>query len=160
MSAHEIQTRLDAIESRIAIERLISEYAYAFDGHDVEMLRGIWHEGALLALGEPFGDFSGIEGIVAAAHLLWAQSPHMHHWMSNILIDIDSDEATATSALDCLVANVESGPTQVGGVYRDRFERRNGRWGIVERRFELHYFTPLPGWKPIHGTEVPFSVSA
>lgn len=149
----DIDVRIDRLESRNAIERLIAEYAHAFDLQDVDMLRRIWHDDAELRLGEPFGDFAGVDGIVKAAHLLWGQSPRMHHWMSNAVIDIDGDLATATTALDCFVTNVELGPTQVGGIYRDRFERRNGRWGMTERVFDLHYFTPIANWTPAHGSE-------
>lgn len=151
----DIDVRIDRIESRTAIERLISQYAHAFDSTDVDLLRTLWHDGAELRLGEPFGDFAGIDGIVEAAHLLWSQSPRMHHWMSNVVVDIDDDGdgARAVSALDCLVTNIETGPTQVGGIYRDRMARRDGRWGIVERVFELHYFTPIAGWAPVHGSE-------
>lgn len=151
----DIEVRIDRIESRAAVERLIAQYAHAFDSADVDLLRTIWHDGAELRLGEPFGDFAGIDGIVEAAHLLWSQSPRMHHWMSNIVVDIDegAETARAVSALDCLVTNVETGPTQVGGIYRDRFARRDGRWGMVERVFELHYFTPITGWAPVHGSE-------
>lgn len=151
----DIETRIDRIESRTAVERLVAQYAHAFDSGDVDLLRTLWHTGAELRLGEPFGDFAGIDGIVEAAHLLWSQSPRMHHWMSNVVVDIDDDGETAraVSALDCLVTNVETGPTQVGGIYRDRAARRDGRWAIVERVFELHYFTPIPGWAPVHGSE-------
>jgi SnoaL-like protein len=153
MTTTDLGRRVELLESRGEIERLIASYAHAFDLHDIELLRNIWHDDATLRLGEPFGDFAGIDGIVEAAHLLWAQSPRMHHWMSNAVIDIDGDSATATTALDCFVTNVELGPTQVGGIYRDRFARRNGRWGIVERVFDLHYFTPVADWNPVHGTE-------
>lgn len=80
--------RLDRLESTLAVHRLISEYAHAFDSQDV-----------------------------------------------------------------CRVTNIELGPTQVGGVYRDRFERRDGRWGMTERVIDLHYFTPIPNWTPAHGSE-------
>ncbi|MCE0764238.1 nuclear transport factor 2 family protein [Pseudonocardia kujensis] len=151
----DVDLRLDRLESTLAVHRLISQYAHAFDSQDLALLRSIWHDGAELRLGEPFGDFAGIDGIVEAAHLLWSQSPRMHHWMSNVVVDLgtDGDDATAISALDCLVTNVELGPTQVGGVYRDRFERRDGRWGLTERVFDLHYFTPIPNWTPAHGSE-------
>jgi hypothetical protein len=42
---------------------------------------------------------------------------------------------------------------QISGLYHDRFERRQGRWAFSERRFELHFLTPLAGWKPVAGSE-------
>jgi hypothetical protein len=152
------ETRIDRIESRTAVEHLVAQHAHAFDSGDVDLLRTHWHTGAELRLGEPFGDFAGIDdidGIEEAAHLLRSQSPRMHHWMSNVVVDIDDDGETAraVSALDCLVTNVETGPTRVGGICRDRAARRDGDGGIVERVFELRYTTPVSAWAPVHGSE-------
>jgi hypothetical protein len=152
--SNDILTRLDALESRFAIESLISTYAQAFDSRDEVMLRGIWHEGAHLSLGGAFGDDEGVEAIVKSAHNNWEQMPHMHHWMSNPRIDIEGDTAAGSCAVDCHVTHIEHGPVQISGLYRDRYERRSGRWGIVERLFELHFFTPLSNWTPIAGSEV------
>jgi hypothetical protein len=77
----------------------------------------------------------------------------MHHWMANVIIDVDGDKATSRAALDCFVIDNEDGPTQIGGLYTDTFERRNGRWGIVVRQFELHYQTPLTGWSSKQGSD-------
>jgi hypothetical protein len=159
MSDNAILERLDQLESRVALERLVYTYAQAFDGHDRELLAEIWHDGAKLSLGD-IGQYEGVEAILAGADELWSKTPHMHHWMSNPLIDISGDTATAATALDCFVTDSESGPTQVGGLYRDRFERRNGKWGIVDRSFELHYWTPIANWVPLDGSEALQSTSA
>ncbi len=153
MSNQELTARLDALESRFALERLISEYAQAFDSHDEALLRRIWHEGARLSLGEPFGDFEGIDAIVESARQNWQQMPHMHHWMANSLIDVDGNSASGRAAVDCLCTHIDLGPVQISGLYHDRFERRDGRWAFVERRFDLHYLTPLDNWKPFAGSE-------
>lgn len=153
MGNAELTSRLDVLESRDAINRLISEYAQAFDNRDEELLRGIWHEGARLSLGPTFGDFEGIDAIVGSAHTNWAQMPHMHHWMANTLIDLDGDRATARSAADVLCTHIDMGPIQISGLYRDQFERRNGRWAFVDRAFDLHFITPLTNWRPVAGTE-------
>ncbi len=155
MSNQELTARLDALENHFALERLMSEYAQAFDGHDENMLRGIWHEGARLALGDTFGNFEGIEAILESARKNWEMMPHMHHWMANPLIDIDGNTATGRVAVDCLCTHVEMGPVQISGLYHDRFERREGRWAFVERRFDLHFLTPLASWKPLLGNEAP-----
>jgi ketosteroid isomerase-like protein len=159
MSDSNILGRLDALESRFAIERLIWQYAQSFDSRNVDTLRTIWHDDAVLSM-QAMGTFEGIDAIVQAAHGFWKQIAHMHHWMANPIIDIDGDTATAVTALDCLVTDADTGPTQVGGVYRDRFDRRSGRWAIAERRFELHYWTPLPNWAPIAGSEAEASAKA
>ena len=35
----------------------------------------------------------------------------------------------------------------------DTFERRDGQWKFVSRRFELHDLTPLKEWVPVAGSE-------
>lgn len=149
----DLAQRLDRLESKEAIERLVAQYAHGFDAQDVELVKSVWHDGALLALGEPFGDFRGIEEIGEAAHALWAQSPRMHHWMANTVIDVDGDSATGIAALNGLVSNVDDGPTAVIGNYFDCYERRDGRWAITERRFDLHFWAPLRGWKATIGSQ-------
>lgn len=62
------------------------------------------------------------------------------------------DAGIARAAL-AAVTHVEMGPAQISGLYHDRLERRNGRWAFVERKFELHYLTPLPNWKSVAGSE-------
>jgi hypothetical protein len=161
MSANDIQARLDALESRVAIDALINSYAQAFDSHDVDLLRRIWHDDARLDLGAAFGTFDGIEAIIASAHSNWSLMPHMHHWMANSLVAIDGETAPARVAADVLCTHVEMGPVQISGLYHDRFERRGGRWAFVERVFDLHFLVPLPGWKPVAGSEaVPEAVLA
>jgi len=153
MSNNDLASRVEAIETRFALDRLIAEYAQAFDTRDESLLRGIWHEDARLDLGAAFGSYEGVEAIVESAHTNWKAMPHMHHWMANALIDIDGDTATARAAVDCLCTHIEMGPIQISGLYHDTFERRQGRWAFIERRFDLHFLTPLANWKPIAGGE-------
>ncbi|WP_207200351.1 nuclear transport factor 2 family protein [Pseudomonas sp. TH03] len=133
--------------------RLIAEYVLAFEGRDEHLLRSIWHDGARLDLGAAFGSYQGIDAIIESAHSNWATMPHMHHWMANAVIDIDGETAAGRVAVDCLCTHVEMGQVQISGLYHDRFEWRDGRWAFIERRFELHFLTPLAGWKAVAGPE-------
>ncbi|MGW6901560.1 nuclear transport factor 2 family protein [Streptomyces sp. NPDC054919] len=149
-----LEARLDKIESRIEIEELVSKYAQSFDRHDRDMLRGLWFEDSVLNLGPNFGEpFKGLDGIVAAAETLWAKTPKMHHWMANSIVVIDGDTARAETALDCFVIDSDDGPTQVGGLYTDHLERRQGVWKIKLREFDLHYWAPLSDWSAAAGTD-------
>lgn len=151
----DIEARLEALESRWAIQDLASRYAQAFDRHDREWLRSLWFDDSVLNLGPAFGEpFVGIDNIMSAAEQLWAKTPVMHHWMANPLITLDGDKATAETALDCFVVDSEDGPTQVGGLYTDFCERRNGVWKIARREFDLHYWAPLPNWTAASGSDL------
>lgn len=155
MTDKTIIQRIDAIESRFAIEDLIAKYAQAFDTHDEDMLKGIWHDGATLSLGEALGEHVGVDAILAFARENWAAMPHMHHWMANAIIAIEGDGATGLSSVDSLVTHAEMGQLQISGLYRDRYERKAGRWAIATRSFELHFMTPLKNWEPVAGSETP-----
>ena len=155
MNIENLIARVEALESRAAIERLISAYANAFDRIDAALLRDIWHVEATLSL-PGFGSAAGREEILTMAENSWRQMPHMHHWMANPLIEIEGDSATATVAANCLFHDIEKGPVQVSGLYHDRFECREGKWAFLSRRFELHYLTPLEHWVPVAGSE-PFA---
>jgi len=147
--------RLELLETRNELLDLISGYAQGFDNHDPELLRSVFHEDAILDLGDAFGCYRGIDEILAAADGFWVGAPHMHHWMANPLfaIDLNAGTATGTSALDCMSTFVETGPAHIGGNYRDRYVRVDGRWVILERTFDLQFVTPMPDWKPAQGTE-------
>jgi hypothetical protein len=162
MSETDLAIRLELLETRNTLLDLISGYAQAFDNRDAVLLRSLWHEGAVLDLGGAFGRYVEIDGIMAAADQLWAQTPHMHHWMANPLLEIDLEAGTASAAtsLDCFTTENTTGPSQIGGLYRDWFERRDGRWAIVRRAFELHYLTPIANWTPLHGSEAKQPVDA
>lgn len=152
MTLEALAARLVALESRVAIESLMSAYANAFDRMDSDLLRTLWHDDATLEL--PGADAAkNPDDIVAMAQANWLKMPHMHHWMSNPMIHIDGDSAKATVSADCLFHDIEQGPVQVSGLYHDRYECRGGEWRFTSRRFELHFLTPLLNWTPIAGSE-------
>lgn len=152
MNNEQLAARLDALEIRAAIESLISAYANAFDRIDASLLSSIWHEESTLDL-PGFGQAGNRDEILAMAQNSWRQMPHMHHWMANPLIEIEGDSAVGTVAADCLFHDIEKGPVQVSGLYHDRFERRDGKWAFLSRRFEMHFLTPLKDWVPAAGEE-------
>lgn len=152
----DFEARIDAIESRAAIQDLASRYAQGFDRHDRDLLRSVWSDDAILDLGAAgFGEpLIGIDAIMAAAEAFWAKTPRMHHWMANAIVTVHGDTGKAETALDCFVIDSVDGPTQVGGLYTDFAERRDSVWKITKREFELHYWAPLPNWTSAIGIDV------
>lgn len=142
-----IDTRLDRLESRFAIEDLIAAYAKGFDREDPELLHSIWHEDAVLDFGETFGLHEGMDAIRTAADGFWRMITWMHHWQATPLIEIDGDRATAYVGLDCMVRSAEEGPVRVGGYYEDVFERRNGVWKFSRRMCDIQIWAPDPSFK-------------
>jgi hypothetical protein len=116
-------------------------------------LRSVSHTDASLLLGDAFGNSIGIDSIVESARRLWSQIPYMHQWMANPLLEINGDRASGKVVLNALRTHAEMGPIQPTGLYLDQFERHDGRWAMIERRFELHSMTQLSNFKPVAGIE-------
>jgi 3-phenylpropionate/cinnamic acid dioxygenase small subunit len=58
------------------------------------------------------------------------------HFISNIVIDLDGDQADVESYHIAVVIRDEANgqaETRIGGRYLDKMARRHGRWGIVHR---------------------------
>jgi gamma-hexachlorocyclohexane dehydrochlorinase len=139
--------RVDELESRAAMRDLVSDYCIGFDRHDWDRFIAIWHEDAVWAIGEPFGDFVGHEGIREAVfEVLYPAWRETNHLTTNLRISFsDADHAVGTSDVDCMGANPEGVVQMVGATYTDTFERRDGVWKIARRDVRMHYFNPMPG---------------
>ncbi len=137
-----LRTRLDAIESRIAIDALIAKYAEAFDTMNERLLATLWHPDSRLLLGAN-GNADGLDAILAQSRANMMRMPHMHHWMANALVTLDGDNGHGLVAANCLFYDIEKGALQVSGQYRDIYQRRNGRWAFQQRTFDMHFATPL-----------------
>jgi hypothetical protein len=145
--ATDLESRIQEIEDRNAVERVIVDYCHGFDRHDLDTLLGAFHEDGAYLLGEDgFGDHYGTDAIrTAVVDQLWPALPETHHWNTNIAIDIDGDVANCSSDVGANVTHSEMGPCTVAATYYDTIERRDGRWAIKERKVDIHYFTPVRG---------------
>lgn len=139
--------RVDELESRAAMRDLVSDYCIGFDRHDWDRFISIWHEDAVWAIGEPFGDFVGHEGIREAVFdVLYPAWRETNHLTTNLrIVFSDADHAVGSSDVDCMGANPEGVVQMVGATYTDAFERRDGVWKIARRDVRMHYFNPIPG---------------
>ena len=135
----DITHRLDLIESRIQILNLIYGYAHAFDYREESLLLSLFHSDGVIDLGPGFGQSEGHAAIAKTAAELWAKMPTMRHWMSNPLIEIAGDRATAVSMIHGVMIDSDEKPAEVAGRYTDHIERRDGRWAIAKRQFDAHY---------------------
>ena len=140
-------TRVDELESRAAMRDLVSDYCIGFDRHDWDRFIAIWHEDAVWAIGEPFGDFVGHEGIREAVFdVLYPAWRETNHLTTNLRIEFsDTDHALGSCDVDCMGASPDGVVQMVGATYKDTFERRDGSWKIARRDVQMHYFNPMPG---------------
>lgn len=134
-------TRLDAIEDRFQIDRLVSDYCHGVDKRDVDRFMSIWHDDAEWLIGEPFGDFAGAEAIRhCTVDLIWPAFEESQHWTTNLAVDIDGDSASGVCDV-WATGIVAATPVFIAATYYDDFERRGGRWGIAKRKVDMYYFS-------------------
>ena len=140
--------RIDELESRIAIRDLVSDYCHGFDKGDFDRFLSIWWDDCVWDIGPPFGRFEGHSGVHEAVHeVLWPAWRETHHLTTNLKISFDDpDNAHSECDVDCMgVLDGETECTVVGATYRDRLQRREDSWKILQRDVQIHYFNPIPG---------------
>jgi ketosteroid isomerase-like protein len=142
-----IESRLGRIESRFAIQDLVSDYCHGFDKRDWDRFIAIWWENATWEIGPPFGNFEGHEGITHVTRdILWEAWQASSHFTTNLVITFDGDDrASGICDVDCIGTTSDGIAQTISATYWDDYERRDGIWKIMRRKVGMHHFSPLPG---------------
>ncbi len=131
----EIPSEVQALIDKQAIHEVIMRYARGYDRLDMETLAGVYWEDA--------EDDFGTQKMGASLHEFFEfrlqmeeQFVSQQHHISNVLIDLKSDIATAESSyIFYALFPSPTGDTDLlmGGRYIDQFEKCNGEWCISKR---------------------------
>lgn len=142
-----IEQRIDRIESRFAMQDLVSDYCHGFDKRDWNRFLAIWWEDARWDIGPPFGDFAGHDGIAhVTKDILWEAWLSTSHFTTNQVITFDSpDRASGVCDVDCIGTTSDGQVQTISATYYDDFERCGKQWKIIHRKVKMHHFNPLPG---------------
>jgi hypothetical protein len=131
------QTSDDGL-ARQEINDILLRYCRGIDRRDRELIRSAYHRDSH----DDHGNFRGSGWDFAdwAIGLLGRRDQVTTHLISNVLIEVTG--ATARSECYFVGVHVLGGPDgartqEFHGRYLDRFERRDGRWGIT-RRLVVH----------------------
>ena len=117
------------------ITEQLYRYCRALDRFDKPMAMQVWHEDATADYGDDIFQGTG-EGFVE-----WVWPVHEHgftfhsHQITNVLIDVRDDTAVSEAYVTVWLRPVEGDDLVDRGRYLDRWERRDGRWAIVARRY-------------------------
>ncbi len=144
---HSLEQRLDWLETRLALQDLVSDYCLGFDKRDMERFLAIWWPDAVWEIGPPFGDFVGHEGVVhAVENILWPAWKDSTHYTTNLRVTLVNDDVmTGICDVYCIGNSIEGQAQTVAATYTDRFERRDGVWKIARRKVTMQHFSPLTG---------------
>jgi hypothetical protein len=125
------------LADRAAITDVLHRYCRGIDRMDRALVLSCWHEGGT---DEHTPLFSGTaEGFVDWVWGIHAAMVMTRHTLSNILIEVEGDDAWSESYWWVILRvrdDGASGLTDITGCgrYLDHFERRDDRWAIRHRR--------------------------
>ena len=130
-----LEARLRMLADKDEIRDLLLRYCRGVDRGDEAMIAACYHAGGI----DDHGDFVvAAEDVAPLFVKLAARSPlGGMHFIGNVLIEVEGQVAFAESYF-MAIKDIER-PTGTrhlrvrSGRYVDRLERRDGRWGIVER---------------------------
>jgi len=115
------------------IERALIRFARAMDDRDWESLAQILSEDAA-------GDFGSgrVEGSAAIIELIRSFVDNCgvtQHLLGNVLVDVDGERATSRAYVHDLHLSRQDPELTFHtlGDYHDRWERREGKWRLIER---------------------------
>ncbi|WP_238995515.1 nuclear transport factor 2 family protein [Sphingomonas solaris] len=150
-AGEDLASRLDRLEAKEAVARVLNDYARANDRVDEALLRScFWPESR-----HHHGGFDGASSdfIGFAMKILRAVKYTAHH-ISNIAVDVKGDRAFS----ECYYFAHHRRDAKTGGGeedaffegrYIDRLERRGGVWKIIQRRGLSDYSVVSPAATPI-----------
>lgn len=126
------------------ITEQLYRYCRALDRFDKELALRVWHEGGTADYGADIFQGTG-EGFVEWVWVIHEQGFTIHsHQITNVLIEVDGDTAVSEAYLTVALRPRRGDDYFDRGRYLDRWERRDGRWAIVARRF-VSDFSGAPG---------------
>lgn len=139
---------IEELWAREQIRDCLYRYSRGIDRYDVELVRSCYHPDATDAHGAYNGDLEGFIGLVHEFRGPESDYGTMQHIITNTLIERSGDVAQVESYLyNPLAPRDPAGDLPdivVGGRFVDRFELRDGRWAIAERRLVFDYSNMRP----------------
>jgi hypothetical protein len=123
------------LADRYAITELIYRYCRSVDRLDVPLGHSIWHDGAVADYGASVyqGEGRGVIDLICSQH---RNTLHHSHQVSNVLIDVDGDQAGSESYATATLRFKRGERLQQMTIwtrYIDRWSKRDGRWGLDKR---------------------------
>lgn len=125
------------LEAKFAITEVLYRYCRALDRMDRPLADSVWHPGGTADYGPTFqGTAAGLLDMMWAGH---AKLTGHSHQVTNVLIEVDGDEAASESYVTGTLWQTNDAGTLdhmvAVGRYLDRWSCRDGIWAIDHRRF-------------------------
>ena len=119
---------------RDEIVALTIRYATAIDSEQYEMLSTVFTADADLDYGE-VGHWTGAAEVTEFMDLAHRGAANTLHRMSNQIVDVNGDAATARTYVDALILGPDGSGVNAIGYYDDELARTGDGWRISKRTF-------------------------
>jgi ketosteroid isomerase-like protein len=122
-------------EDRQDISDVINRFATGIDRRDWTLFRTAFTDDCQVVMGD-YGSFDGVDAIARFEETSHAQAGHTLHRMTNHVVDVDGDQASARTYVDAWITSVDnvSGINAIG-FYDDELVRTDQGWRIARRTF-------------------------
>jgi uncharacterized protein (TIGR02246 family) len=123
-----------AADDVLAIQKLIADYNHAVDAGDGNAFAACFVESGSLDSG--FNVIKGHDELRDFAAFVPTMAPGSRHFVSNVSIDGDGDDATARLYLQMWTTAGGAAETKlvISGRYEDTLRRTDGTWRFVTRK--------------------------
>jgi ketosteroid isomerase-like protein len=145
MNSLTLEQRIDRLESRAAIAELGSAYAVACDERDMDRLRSVFTQDAVVRSVNGLMNASGIEAIMDMFVTMFQIRGPAYHWTHDRFVwfsDSDANRATG-QVLAHAETTLEGVPSLAALRYDDVYARRDGAWKFAERTLSFLYYFPM-----------------
>ena len=135
-----VEARLRRLEDREEIWRLIMDFRRCVDRQEFAAFAALFSEqGQLLTnLGPPATGPAEIEALLEETLERFEESKGTYHHVTNPIIEVDGDQATAESTWSYITRDEDDKPTlSFAGHYSDVFTREGGQWKFLPRAVYL-----------------------
>jgi len=143
MSTQTLEQRVQALEDRNAVIELAASYNRGVDQYNEDLWLSVFHPDAEYLIGDSFGNHYGHEQIRAILHGLRDYFVEIHHYATNIVVELDGDRARMLVDADVTATDRKGRALMLAASYVDDCERRGGRWAFSKRDITLHYAAPV-----------------
>ena len=129
----------EIVREKAAIAELIARYNYAIDHNDFQgWVDCFAPEGIFDGMIGRFAAHRELDRFTAEVKKLTATTPNLRHYVTNILTEVDGNQARSHCFL-LMTSTTKEGGTKVviAGEYEDRLVKRDDRWLFTERKVHL-----------------------
>lgn len=139
-----LERRIDRIESRFAIQELVTAYCEACDEHDMLRLAGLFTEDAVFDSPSGVLRAAGRDAIAEMFVGAFRVRGPGYHWTHDLTVGFDdSDPDSATGLVASHAETFVNGVASLAAMkYDDEFRRVDGRWLFSKRVIRFLYYVP------------------